>query len=62
MGVDHRGHRVGRVVKAIDELKAQGDQQGHPEQQEGRPGGDHRTGGVDVAKQAPGGIEQSAQQ
>ncbi|MNJ51602.1 hypothetical protein D3C77_469120 [compost metagenome] len=62
MGVDHGGDGVGGIVKAIDELEAQGDYQGHPEQQERGPGGDHRAAGVDVLDQAPGGVQQTRKQ
>ncbi|MNE38991.1 hypothetical protein D3C80_1329140 [compost metagenome] len=62
MGVDHRGHGVGGVVETVDELEAQGNQQRQAEQQKWGPGGDHGAGGVDVAKQAPGGVQQPAHQ
>ena len=34
MGVDHRGHRIGGVVEAVDEFEAQRDQQRQAEQRE----------------------------
>ena len=41
VGVDDRRHRIGGVVKAVDELKSQRDQQGDCQQKIG-----HRRGGV----------------
>jgi hypothetical protein len=32
MGVDDRRHRIGRIVKAVDEFKSKGDQQGDRQQ------------------------------
>jgi hypothetical protein len=46
-------------VKAVDELEAQGDQQRHAQQQERRPGGDHRAQFVHVVHQAVGGEQQA---
>ncbi len=40
MGVDDRGHGVGGVVEAVDELKAEGDEQGEGQQQIGPDAGD----------------------
>ena len=36
VGVDHRRHRVGGVVKPVDELEAERDEQRHAEQHEGQ--------------------------
>ena len=46
-------------MEAVDELEAEGDQQGHAEQQEGRPGGDRGTDVIDVLHQAVGAEQQS---
>ncbi len=48
VGVDHGGDCVGRVMKAVDELEAQGDQQRYAQQHERGPGGDHRAHVVNV--------------
>ena len=40
MGINHRCDRIGCIVKAIDEFKAQRNQQGNAQQQKGRPCGD----------------------
>ena len=34
MGIDHRRHRIGGVVEAVDELEAQRDQQRQAQQRE----------------------------
>ena len=46
VGVDDRRYRIGSVVKAVDEFKPQGDQQGDREQKIG-----HCRGGAPVRKQ-----------
>src|SRR5205814_4099315 len=38
VGVDHRRNRIGGVVKSVDELEAERDQQGTPEQDVGQNG------------------------
>ncbi len=35
MGVDDGGHGVGRVMDAVDEFEAEGDQEGHPSNKNG---------------------------
>ena len=62
VGVNHRGHGVGGVVETVDELKAQGDQQRHAQQQKRRPGGDLRAEFAHVVHQAVGGEQQPAGQ
>ncbi|MNR43989.1 hypothetical protein D3C85_1626730 [compost metagenome] len=46
-------------MEAIDELKAQGNQKRHAQQQERRPGGDHRAEFVHVVHQAVSGKQQT---
>ncbi|MND69153.1 hypothetical protein D3C80_606170 [compost metagenome] len=62
MGIDHRRDGVGGIVKAVDELEAQGNHQRQPEQQKGGPGGDDRAAGIDVVHQAPGRKQQPGQE
>ena len=40
VGVDHRRHRIGRIVKAVDELETERHQQRDPQQYEGEDGGE----------------------
>ncbi|MNZ82480.1 hypothetical protein D3C78_1011780 [compost metagenome] len=54
VGVDHCCHGVGGVVETVDELKAQGNQQRHAQQQERGPGGHRGADSIDVMHQAVG--------
>ncbi len=62
VGVDHGGHGVGGIVEAVDELEAQGNQQGYAQEQEGCPGGDDSAELVHVVQQAVGGEQQTDSQ
>ena len=57
-GVDHRGHRVGRVVEAVDEFEAERDQQCDKKQEIGQVGRDLGAGRVDVDIDAVGDEQQ----
>jgi hypothetical protein len=59
---DDVGHRVGRVVEAVDELEPERDQQRHAEQDVGHERGRAAAGRVDVGHQAPAGEQQAHRQ
>ncbi|MNO98892.1 hypothetical protein D3C76_906510 [compost metagenome] len=58
MRIDHCGDGVGGVVETVDELEAQGNQQGHAQEYERRPSGHHGAKLVHVVHQAIGGEQQ----
>jgi hypothetical protein len=59
VGVDHRRHRIGGVVKAVDELEAERDQQRDEQQDVGQVGRHPRAGRVDVDIDAVGDEQQA---
>jgi Spy/CpxP family protein refolding chaperone len=62
MGVNHRGHGIGRVMKSTNELEAERDQQGDTEQQEGADRHRRRMRRLDVADQSTERVAQADQQ
>ena len=62
VGVDHRGHRVGGVVEAVDELEAERDQQRQAQQDERPDGGGGLAAAGVVGGDAVGRVAQADQQ
>jgi hypothetical protein len=62
MGVDHRRHRVGGVVEAIDELEAERDKERDAEKKERQQRQPLRHRSVDVTHQAVAGKAHANQQ
>ena len=60
MGVDHRRHGIGGIVKAVDELEAESDHQGDAQKKKGQDAFDRRARRLDVAVDAIGREEQAA--
>ena len=62
MGINHRGDGIGGVVKAIDELKAERNQQRQSQQKEGQEAGDRHVGLFNVTDQVETGERETRDQ
>jgi|GEM_PF-6362233 len=62
MGIDHRGDRVSGVVKTVDGLKTERNQQRQPQQKKGQVAGHRHIGLFHVIDQVQSGKGQASDQ